>query len=81
MLGRGLERESIALNDVQGMIDREVRGSTWVDLPPHRRRLFLPGLMAVEGLFLHLGVKRIAYQAASVKRGLISFTSMLPPAV
>lgn len=73
-VGRG----EIFLEDVQSLIQREVHGPVWDHLQPHRRRLFLSGLLIIEGIFTTLQVQRIQHRQASVKRGLISFTSMLP---
>ena len=73
-----IERDEIAMADVQELIQREVAGPVWPQLKAHRRRLLLPGLLATEGVMETLRVERIVLREASVKRGLISFTSMLP---
>jgi exopolyphosphatase/pppGpp-phosphohydrolase len=71
-------RDEFDLDDVRRLIQREVAGPVWSDLAAHRRKLLLPGLVAVEGLFQHLEIERVVHRTASVKRGLISFTRMLP---
>jgi len=70
--------DSFDLGDLRALIRREISGRVSVELEPHRRKLLLPGLLAVEGLFTALGVERVVYRSASVKRGLVSFTRMLP---
>ena len=70
--------DDFGLEEVQDLIEREIRGPVWEQLRPHRRNLFLPGLIAIESLFSTLGAERIQHRQASVKRGLISFMSMLP---
>ncbi|MBN1441190.1 MAG: hypothetical protein JXA90_00710, partial [Planctomycetes bacterium] len=62
-------REEFEIGEIQDLIQREIHGPIWHDLDPHRRKLLLPGLIAVEGLFTTLGVERILYRKASVKRG------------
>jgi exopolyphosphatase/guanosine-5'-triphosphate,3'-diphosphate pyrophosphatase len=70
--------ESFEIEDVRDLIRREIHGAVWGDMQAHRRKLLLPGLLAIEGMFTTLGVERIVYRSASVKRGLVSFTRMLP---
>lgn len=65
---------------IRELIQREIHGPVWADLSAHRRKLLLPGLLAVESLFTTLDVERILYRKASVKRGLIALSSMLPSA-
>ncbi len=72
------ESDSFCLDHIRALIQREIHGQVWSELQAHRRKLLLPGLLAVEGMFSTLGVERITYRSASVKRGLISFTRMLP---
>jgi exopolyphosphatase/guanosine-5'-triphosphate,3'-diphosphate pyrophosphatase len=73
-----LGRDEYRLDDVRGLVQREVNGPIWSKLAPHRRKLILPGLLVIESLFATFGTQRIVYRTASVKRGLISFTRMLP---
>jgi exopolyphosphatase/pppGpp-phosphohydrolase len=75
---QSLEREQFALDDVRTLVQEEIHGDVRCSLQPHRRKLFLPGLLAVEGMFTTLGVERVVYRSASVQRGLVSFTRMLP---
>ena len=75
---KSLGRESFTIEDLQGLIQREIHGDVWTNMPRHRRLLFLPGILSVEALFMTMGVRTITYRKASVKEGLISFTSMLP---
>ncbi len=70
--------EEFGVEDVQRLIQQEVHGPVWSQLKPHRRNLFLPGLLAVEALFTTLGAERILQRQASVKQGLVSFTRILP---
>jgi exopolyphosphatase/pppGpp-phosphohydrolase len=65
--------------DLQEILQREVHGPLWENLPPHRRRVLLPGILVLEGLFNTLRLERIVYRTASVKRGILSFLSLLPP--
>ncbi|MCH2375499.1 MAG: hypothetical protein MK538_15030 [Planctomycetes bacterium] len=71
-------REEMTVEDVRQLIDREIRGEIYAEVSRHRRKVLLPGLVVVEGLFRSLCLDRIVYQAASVKRGLIHLTSLLP---
>lgn len=73
-----LGADSFTVEDVSSLIDREVHGPVWESLEPHRRRLLLPGLLALEGLYATVGVRRILHRSASVKSGLITLTSLIP---
>jgi len=70
--------DSFEVDAVRDLIRREIHGSVQDELKPHRRKLLLPGLLAIEGLFTTLGIERVVYRNASVQRGLASFTHMLP---
>ncbi|MBI4604064.1 MAG: hypothetical protein HY721_19075 [Planctomycetes bacterium] len=63
---------------LRGLIQREVHGPVWEDLPPHRRKTLLPGIIAVEALFPALSLERVVYRTASVKRGLMALMSLIP---
>lgn len=71
-------KEQLSVNDIEELLDRELRGETWDELPRHRRRVLLPGLIVVESLFVALKLERIVYKSASVNRGLINLTSLVP---
>ena len=74
-----LGREEFTGEDLRVLLQREIHGPAWNDdLQPHRRKVFLPGLLIVESLFPTLGLEKVTYKTASVKRGLISLVSMLP---
>ena len=73
-----LGRNHFGPTDIAELLQREIHGAVWTELAAHRRKLLLPGLISVEGLFTTHGVEEIVYRTASVKRGLISFTQMLP---
>ena len=75
---KSLGRDSFGFEDLQDLIQREIHGEIWPRMPKHRRLLFLPGILSVEVLFRTMGVQAVTYRKASVKEGLISFTSMLP---
>ncbi|MEC7923214.1 MAG: hypothetical protein VX254_07385 [Planctomycetota bacterium] len=75
---KSLGRDSFDFEDLQELIQREIHGEIWPKMPKHRRLLFLPGVLSVEVLFRTMGVQKVTYRKASVKEGLISFTSMLP---
>jgi exopolyphosphatase/pppGpp-phosphohydrolase len=75
---QSLGSESFDLDAIRGLIQEEIHGRPARGLPPHRRRVFLPGLLAIEALFPVLGVEEISYQSASVKRGLLSLVRMIP---
>ena len=75
---KSLGRDSFGFEDLQELIQREIHGEIWSTMPKHRRLLFLPGILSVEVLFRTMGVRKVTYRKASVKEGLISFTSMLP---
>jgi exopolyphosphatase/pppGpp-phosphohydrolase len=75
-----LEKEEFALDDLRQLIQGEVHGPVWERLPSHRRRALLPGIIAVEGLFVTLGLARVVYRTASVKSGLMTLMRLLPPA-
>jgi exopolyphosphatase/pppGpp-phosphohydrolase len=77
---QSLDTDLFTADDIGRLIQQEIHGRPAGDLPPHRRRVFLPGLIAVECLFPALGVEEISYRSASVKRGLLSLTRMLPVA-
>lgn len=72
-------KESFNREDLQRTLERELHGPLWEGLPPHRRRVLLPGILVMEGLFNTLRLERIVYRTASVKRGILSFLSLLPP--
>lgn len=71
-------KDTITWEDVHELIQREIRGPVWHDLPPHRRKLLLPGLLIIESLFSALGIERITHRAASVKSGLLNLARLLP---
>jgi exopolyphosphatase/pppGpp-phosphohydrolase len=73
-------KEAFDGEDVHGILQREVHGPGWEKLPSHRRKALLPGIIAIEGLFTGLGLERIVYRTASVKRGLMTLMRLLPPA-
>jgi len=77
---QSLGSDTFTIGDISRLIQGEISGVTGNGLPPHRRRVFLPGLIAIECLFPALGVEEISYRTASVKRGLLSLTRMLPVA-
>jgi len=75
---QSLGSDRFRLEDIQGLIQREIHGKPQDDFLPHRRSAFLPGLIVVECLFPALKVKEIAYRGGSVKQGLISLAQMIP---
>lgn len=70
-------KDSFTFEDIRELVDREVHGPVWPNMSPHRRKLFLPGLLALESLFACLGAQRVLYRTASVNRGLISLSTKL----
>ena len=72
-------KEALNGKDLHTILEREMHGPLWEGLPPHRRRVLLPGILVMEGLFNTLRLERIIYRTASVKRGILSFLSLLPP--
>lgn len=77
-IATSLGRDVFTLEDIQFLIQEEIHGQPRRDLPPYRRRVFLPGLIVVECLYDALGVEEIHYRKASVKGGLISLTRLIP---
>jgi exopolyphosphatase/pppGpp-phosphohydrolase len=75
---QSLGKDRFEVEDIQGLVQREIHGEPQRDLLPHRRSAFLPGLLAIECLFPALRVKEIAYRGGSVKQGLISLARMIP---
>jgi exopolyphosphatase/pppGpp-phosphohydrolase len=73
-----LGRDTFDAADVGELIRLEVNGPVHAGIAPHRRKLLLPGLLAVEGLYRALDVRTIIHRPASVKSGLISLSSILP---
>ena len=73
-----LGKDRFRLPDIGRLIQEEIHGRQQNGLPPHRRRVFLPGLIVIESLFPALGVDDISYRAASVKKGLLSLARMIP---
>ena len=73
-----LRREEFDLEDVQSLLQREIHGPVAYDIPPHRRKLLLPGLIILEAMFTCMGLERIVLRTASVKQGLIGLTKVLP---
>jgi exopolyphosphatase/pppGpp-phosphohydrolase len=73
-------KDAFDANDVHGILQREVHGPGWENLASHRRKALLPGIIAIEGLFASLGLDRVIYRTASVKRGLMTLMRLLPPA-
>ncbi len=71
-------QEEFVVDDVLGLIDREVRGAAWTEVSPHRRKVLLPGLLVVESLLTVCRARSILYRTASVKRGLIQLTNLIP---
>ncbi len=70
--------EQVDLNDMQDLLDRELRGDVWSEVPGHRRRVLLPGILVVESLLTTLKLERIVYKSASVNQGLINLTNLVP---
>ncbi len=77
-IARCVGSDSFGLDEVHDLMRREISGDVWHDVPRHRRPLLLPGLIAVEGIIATLGVEKVTHRSASVKRGLVSFTRMMP---
>jgi exopolyphosphatase/pppGpp-phosphohydrolase len=75
-----LDKTDFALEDLRYILQREIHGPAWEQLSPHRRKALLPGILGVEGLFTSLGIERVSYRTASVKRGLMTLMSLLPSA-
>jgi len=75
-----LGKEVFNLEDLRSVLEREVHGPVWDQLAPHRRKAFLPGVLAIEGLFTTLGLEKVVYKTASVKRGLMTLMSLIPTA-
>jgi exopolyphosphatase/pppGpp-phosphohydrolase len=73
-------KKDLSIEDVTNTLRREVNGPLWENLPSHRRKALLPGIIAIESLFATLGVERIVYRTASVKRGLMTLMRLLPQA-
>ena len=73
-----LERDRFDATDLNRLLQREVHGPVWNELEPHRRKVFLPGLIVAESLFRIFRLRHVEYRTASVKQGLVSLTSMLP---
>ncbi len=70
--------EALDGENIRALVDREIRGEPWEEVEPHRRRVLLPGALIVEGLLATLKLDRVVYRGASVKRGLINLTRLLP---
>ncbi|HZN56571.1 MAG TPA: hypothetical protein VFD71_00750 [Planctomycetota bacterium] len=64
--------------DLRDILQQEVHGPVWHQLPPHRRKALLPGIISIETLFNTLGLERIVYKTASVKRGLMALMTLIP---
>ena len=77
-IARCVGSDSFGLDEIHDLMRREISGAVWPDVAPHRRKLLLPGLIAVEGMIATLGVEKVTHRTASVKRGLVSFTRMMP---
>jgi len=75
-----LKDDRFDLLDIQRLIQQEIHGRPAHGLPPHRRRVFLPGLLVIECLFSVLRIDEISYQSASVKKGILSLARMIPMA-
>ncbi len=75
-----LGKDAFDADDLQGILQREVHGLVWDQLPPHRRKALLPGIIAIEALLHTLRLERIVYRTASVKRGLMALMSLIPQA-
>jgi exopolyphosphatase/pppGpp-phosphohydrolase len=75
-----LGKDEFTGEDIRGILSREIHGPTWEDMSPHRRKVLLPGLIAIDGLFTTLTLERVVYRTASVKRGLMSLMSLIPHA-
>lgn len=65
-------------DDLRSVLDREIRGPLEDSLDPHRRKLLVPGLLALEGLVESLGTEVVKHRRASVNRGLLTLMSLLP---
>jgi exopolyphosphatase/pppGpp-phosphohydrolase len=73
-------REEFTAEDLRSVLQREIHGPVHDGILAHRRKLILPGIVAIEGLFAILGLREVRYRTASVKRGLLTLMSLLPPA-
>jgi len=73
-------KEVLTIEDVTKTLQREVNGPLWDNLPSHRRKALLPGIIAIETLLATLEIERILYRTASVKRGLMTLMRLLPQA-
>ena len=71
-------KDEVDADDIKRLLDRELRGEIWSELPPYRRPVLLPGILVVESLLLTLNLQRIVYKTASVKQGLINLTNLVP---
>lgn len=73
-------KEEFTAEDLRSVLQTEIHGPVHGGLLPHRRKLILPGIVAIEGLFATLGLREVRYRTASVKRGLLALMNLLPPA-
>lgn len=73
-----LGKDTFDGDDLGKILDREVHGPVWDQLPPHRRKALLPGIITIETLFHTLQLERMVYRTASVKRGLMELMSLIP---
>lgn len=67
-------------DDLRAVLDGEIRGPLEGSLDPHRRKLLLPGILALEGLVAALGTEVVKHRRASVNRGLLTLMSLVPRA-
>lgn len=73
-----LGKESFDGKDLGSIVEREVHGPVWDNLPPHRRKALLPGILVIESLYYALRLERMTYRTASVKRGLMALMNLTP---
>lgn len=77
-IGELLDADTFTMEDIIGLLDREVRGRVWSEVSAHRRKVLLPGLLVVESLLATLKLKHIVYRSQAVKHGLIHVTNLIP---
>ncbi len=73
-----LGKDTFDGSDLGEIIQQEVHGPVWDELPPHRRKALLPGIITIETLFHTLKLERMVYRTASVNRGLMALMSLIP---
>lgn len=75
-----LGTDAFGSRELRGILQREVHGPMWDNLPPHRRKALLPGILSIEALVTVLKIEQVVYRTASVKRGLMTLMSLIPSA-